>query len=128
MGKLASFRDLDAWRVAIDLTVDVYRISDGFPETEIYGITSQLRRAVVSVASNIAEGKGRGSDNEFRRYLKIARGSLYEVETQLVIAQKLGFLDELGLESVTARVHDIGRLINGLLRYLETHKSAQAKA
>ena len=88
-----SYRDLIAWRKAMDLVTDIYRVTQSFPRDELYGLTSQLRRAAVSVPSNIAEGQARFSRKEFHQFLSHARGSLVETETQLMIAQNLDYLD-----------------------------------
>src|SRR4051794_5130461 len=87
-----NYRDLVAWQKAMDLVAEVYRASRGFPSEELYGLTNQVRRASVSIPSNIAEGEGRGTNAEFVRFLRIAYGSLREVETQLLIAERLGYL------------------------------------
>ncbi len=87
-----SYRDLQVWQLAVSLVTDIYVASQQFPREEIYGLTTQLRRAAVSIASNIAEGQGRLSQREFRQFLGQARGSLMEVETQLVIASNLRYL------------------------------------
>jgi four helix bundle protein len=87
-----TYRDLKVWQSAMELTVKVYRVSQKFPTYELYGLSSQLRRAVVSVASNIAEGKGRSSNKELLQFLSHARGSTYEVQTQLEIAAAPGHL------------------------------------
>ena len=94
-----SFRELVAWQRAIELTAALYRLTQQFPREEIYGLTTQLRRAGVSAASNIAEGYGRRTRGEYRNFLGIARGSTLEIQTQLVIARELGFGNE----------HDIAR-------------------
>ncbi len=83
-----SYRDLRTWQQAVDLAIDVYRLTKSFPREEVYGLTIQLRRAAVSVASNIAEGKGRSSDREFVQFLHHARGSLLEVETQILTRKR----------------------------------------
>src|SRR5215831_17567433 len=85
------YRDLVAWQKSMGLVKEVYRCSQGFPKTELYGLTAQIRRAAVSVPSNIAEGQGRLSTGEFKQFLGHARGSLLEVETQILIARELGF-------------------------------------
>src|SRR5512135_2077752 len=90
--KVKNYRDLIAWQKAMDLVEMVYRLTKDFPKDEIYTLTSQIRRAVVSVPANIAEGQGRASDGEFHRFLTIAHGSLRELETHLFIAQRLGYL------------------------------------
>jgi four helix bundle protein len=88
-----NYRDLIAWQKAMDLVVAVYRATEQFPKEEIYALTSQIRRAAVSIPSNIAEGQGRGTVNEFTHFLRIAHGSLRELETQLLIAQRLEYLN-----------------------------------
>lgn len=92
MSRVRSYRDLVAWQKAMRLVIDVYRCTQSFPKAEIYGLTAQLRRAAVSVPSNIAEGQGRASIGEFKQFLCHARGSLLEIETQLQIAQSLEYL------------------------------------
>jgi four helix bundle protein len=89
-----SYRDLVAWNKAMELVTEIYRVTRNFPKEELFGLMSQLRRAAVSIPSNIAEGKGRLSKGEFRQFLGNARGSLAEVETQILIAQNLSYLDE----------------------------------
>jgi len=111
-----SYRDLVAWQRAMDLVVKVYAVSRGFPREEVYGLTSQIRRAAVSVASNIAEGQGRGVGNEFTRYLRISQGSLQELETQLMIAERLGYLDAVTLTATLEKADEVGRLVRGLHR------------
>lgn len=96
----------------------VYRVSQDFPTDERFGLTSQLRRAAVSVPSNIAEGQGRRGDKEFGRFLGIAHGSLCEVETQLLIAQRLGYVNEGQVAETLEMANEVGRLIGGLQRSL----------
>ena len=114
--KLRTHKDLDAWRRGLDLVEVVYKVTKAFPQEELYGLTNQLRRAVVSVPSNIAEGAARGSQKEFIQFLHIALGSLSEVETQLVIAKRLGYLDSL--DSIEEQIQTVRKLILGLIRYL----------
>jgi four helix bundle protein len=109
----------DAWQKAIDLVTEVYKTSSGFPPAEIYGLTRQIRRAAVSVPSNIAEGQARLSTNEFKHFLGTARGSLVEVQTQLVIAERLGFIKKCELDSVMKSAVEVQSIINGLLRSLQ---------
>jgi four helix bundle protein len=111
-----SFRDLTVWQRSIDLTECIYLLTASFPPQEIYGLTSQLRRAAVSVASNIAEGAGRGSKKEFRQFLWIARGSNYEVQTQLVIAARLQLASFGQIAQAELLSSEIGRMLAGLLR------------
>jgi four helix bundle protein len=113
-----SYRDLIVWQKAMDLVEDVYKRTKRFPREELYGLTSQLRRAVVSVPSNIAEGQGRNSTKEFLHHLSIAYGSLCEVETQCLIAHRLGYLESRDLDRLTTRSSEIGRIINGLCNRL----------
>lgn len=113
-----SFRDLVVWQRAIELTTEIYRVTESFPNAEMYGLTSQLRRAAVSVASNIAEGAGRGSKGEFRQFLNTARGSLCEVQTQLIIAGSLGFAGSEKLLHAESTANEVGRMLNGLIQSL----------
>ncbi len=113
-----NYRDLIAWRRAMDLVEAVYKVSLGFPKEEVYGLIAQIRRAVVSIPSNIAEGQGRDSNKEFQRFLHIAHGSLREVETQLAIAVRLGFVTADDIRTADSLCEQTGRVINGLLRHL----------
>lgn len=115
-----SYRDLVAWQKAVDLVTEIYRMTRSFPKDEIYGLTSQLRRAAVSIPSNIAEGQGRLSKGEFRQFLGQARGSILEVETQTIIARNLGFLESAPAENVLQRSAEVNRILNGLLDSLTT--------
>jgi four helix bundle protein len=114
-----SYRDLVAWQKSLDLVVEIYRITEHFPKSEIYGLTSQLRRAAVSVPSNIAEGQAHFSKQEFRHFLRHSRGSLAELETQLLIAQKLGFLDDRTAAPVLDRINEVNRILAGLIGSLK---------
>jgi len=114
-----NYRDLIAWQKAMDLVEYVYGATAAFPPDERFGLTSQVRRAVVSVPSNIAEGQGRRSRSEFIHFLSVAHGSLRETETQLLIAIRLGYLAGGAVEAVLAVSDEDGRLISGLARSLE---------
>ena len=116
---LQSYRDLIAWQRAIDLAEAAYRKSEDFPKHEIYGLTAQLRRAAVSIPSNIAEGQGRRSTKDFLNFLGIAYGSLCEVETQITIAIRLSYISKADAEELFQLSAEVGRLINGLTRSLE---------
>ncbi|WP_290645611.1 four helix bundle protein [Kosmotoga sp.] len=94
---------LQVWQSVMDLAETVYKITDKFPKTEIFGITDQMRRAAVSIPSNIAEGRGRSSTKDFVRFLNIAKGSLYELQTQCILANKIGYLDQENYRSITKR-------------------------
>ena len=116
--KVKSYEELIAWQKAMLLAKMVYGIQKQLPKEEVYGLGDQIRRAVVSIPSNIAEGFGRGSDAEFKRFLLIARGSLFEVKTQLQLASELGFL--LLESELMQLIDEVGKLISGLSRTLTT--------
>ncbi|MHB8647498.1 MAG: four helix bundle protein [Thermomicrobiales bacterium] len=113
-----TYRDLFAWQKAIELVVNVYQATRDWPKEELYGLINQVRRAVVSVPANIAEGQGRSGSKTFAHHLSIAYGSLYEVETHLVIAQRLHYLDIAEFQNLMDQAAEIGRLLNGLMRKL----------
>jgi len=117
--EIRSYRDLVAWQRAFALGLTVYSLTKGFPDFERFGLTSQVRRSVVSIASNIAEGYGRGSRQDYLRFLKIARGSLFEVETQLLFAVKLEYMTPSQMEIVTQQVNDTAKVLSGLIARLE---------
>jgi four helix bundle protein len=111
-----SYRDLRIWQEAVDLALVIYRATAEFPKHELYGLTSQMRRAAVSVSSNIAEGKGHSSDGDFSRFLFHARGSLLELQTQVVIARGLEYLTKEQAAKLTRDTDDLGRGLNGLIQ------------
>lgn len=111
----STFKDLRVWQEAMKFAVSVYRATGEFPRHELYGLSQQLRRAAVSVASNIAEGKGHRSNREFGNFLLHARGSLLEVQTQLMIAQELQYLSPDDAKQLLASADAIGRGLNGLI-------------
>lgn len=104
------YQNLEIWNRAIDLTAIVYELTSQFPEDERFGLTSQIKRAVVSIASNIAEGAGRNSDKEFNQFLGYSMGSLCEVETQLIIAEKLRFLKRESIEAPLEKVIELKKM------------------
>ena len=110
-----NFKDLIAWQKGMDLVLEIYAVTKAFPREEIYGLTSQLRRAAVSIPSNIAEGQARFSKRDFRHFLRTAKGSLAEVQTQVAIAGKLGFISESQQEALEERMHELARILNGLI-------------
>jgi four helix bundle protein len=112
---IRNYTDLIAWQKAMDLVQQVYAVSAGFPKEEVYGLTSQVRRAAVSVPANIAEGQGRRSDGDFRRFLLIAHGSLREMETLIFIAERLAYVCQDTRASLIELSTEVGRLINGLV-------------
>jgi four helix bundle protein len=113
-----SYRDLKVWQRAIELCVGVYKLTADFPREEVYGLTSQLRRAAVSVASNLAEGYGRASKGEFRQFVGMARGSVLELQTQLVIAKALGFGKEPKLKTAESLAEETGKMTWALMQKL----------
>ena len=114
--KVKSYEELIVWQKAMLLAKLVYRIQKQLPKEEVYGLGDQMRRAVVSIPSNIAEGFGRESDKEFKHFLSIARGSLFEVKTQLQLAESLEYLEIS--EDVVALIDEVGKLLNALMRSL----------
>ena len=116
------FKDLIVWQKAMLLAKNVYANTNAFPKDELFGLRSQLRRAAVSVPSNIAEGHGRLSDKVFRVFLGHARGSLHELETQLLLSQDLGFLAHPSAQKLVQDCNEVARLLNGLLRSLKPSK------
>jgi four helix bundle protein len=117
-----SYRELIAWQKAIDLVTASYEYTRTFPNTERFGLSSQLRRAAVSVPSNIAEGQGRASTGEFNQFLGHARESLLEIETQIFIARNLGFIAAADGELLLAKCADVGRILNGFMGSLKNKK------
>jgi four helix bundle protein len=113
-----SYRDLKAWQRAIELSVAAYRLTADFPRDEVYGLTSQLRRCSVSVAGNLAEGYGRATRGEFRQFVGIARGSVLELQTQLVIAGKLGFGKAPQRDGVEQLADEVGKMTWALMQKL----------
>ncbi len=109
---------LEAWSKSIDLVTDIYRSTDDFPREERYGLTGQIRRAAVSIPANIAEGAGRRTKKEFAHFLSNSQGSTSELETELIIANKLGYLDEVTFARLIDQLGRIGRLITGLVRHV----------
>jgi four helix bundle protein len=111
----ASFRDLRVWQEAMKLTTEIYKVTTDFPRHEVYGLSQQIRRAAVSVPSNIAEGKGHRSDKEFVRFLLHARGSLLELQTQLLIAEELQYFRKEEGVRLLALAEGVGRALSGLI-------------
>lgn len=126
-----SFRDLVVWQKAMELVTAIYRATDSFPAREKYGLTNQLCRAAVAIPSDIAEGKGRISKKEYVQMLARARGSSYEVQTQLEIAFNLTFLNADTFEILAARAAEVGCLLNGLIAKIQqqiTESERRAKS
>ena len=116
--EIQDFKDLVVWQKAMDLTAEVYRLTKKLPKDELYGLTNQLRRAAVSIPSNIAEGNARGSQREYVRFLSIARGSKSEVETQLLLCVKLGYLEPSETESALALCTEVGKMLTVMISKL----------
>ncbi|MGA9558962.1 MAG: four helix bundle protein [Terriglobales bacterium] len=119
-----SYRDLIAWRKACELALEIYRSTQAFPRAEVYGLTSQMRRAAVSIASNIAEGKGRYSQKEFVQFLFRARGSLLEIETQLHIAHELSYLETKTFQQIQYETVELGGILSGLIKSIQKEHNA----
>ena len=119
-----TYVDLEVGQAAMELAIQVYRLTQDFPREEMYGLTSQLRRAAVSVPSNIAEGKGRSSDRELIQFLCHSRGSLFEIETQLAIGERLGYGKREEYGSVRNETARVGRMLNGLIRSMRRSSAA----
>jgi len=122
---VASYQQLEVWQKVMDLVVLLYEHSKLFPKEELYGLTNQLRRAAVSIPSNIAEGQGRRSTKDFLNFLSISKGSLFELETQVEIARRLGYLTAIRHEELKALGQTVGRLLSGLIRALEQKQANQ---
>ena len=114
-----SYRELNVWKKSMTLSVDVYTLSLAFPSHEQFGITSQLRRAITSVPLNIAEGWGRGINKSYIQFLKIARGSLYEVETIVILCKELNYLLENSCDEILEKTSEISKMINSLIKSIE---------
>ena len=116
MSEINSYRDLVAWQQAMDLAVSIYELTRRWPKEELYGLTSQSRRAAASVAANIAEGYGRDNLGSYLQFLRIAQGSLKEVETHLLIAQRVGIADDI--DPILSQADRVGKVLGGLIRKL----------
>ena len=112
------FKELTVWQKSMDLAVQVYQLTTDFPVEERFGLQSQIRRCVVSISSNIAEGAGRGSKNEFRHFLSIALGSSYELETQLLLSLRLNYVGKEKLDTVLFLLDEIQKMMMGLHKSL----------
>jgi len=114
---------LIVWQKAHKLVLKIYEIARNFPKDEMFGLTSQIRRAAVSIPSNIVEGKAKGSQNDYKRFLLMARGSLEEVKYHLLLAKDLKYIDENTYNEVLTSAKDVGRLLNGLIVSLERKRN-----
>lgn len=116
---MANFKELLVWQKSIDFVTEIYRTTETFPKAEIYGLVSQIRRAAISIPSNIAEGNSRRSKPDYLQFLKISRGSCAEVETHLVISKNLKFLNENEYLKLNERIIEISKMLNGLINALQ---------
>lgn len=121
MSQIHSHRDLIVWQKSIKLVIAVYEITKSFPKEEIYCLTSQTRRAVISIPANIAEGQGRRTSKEFETFLAHARGSLLELDTHLEVAFQLGYIDNVQHSNLKEILNEVGRLLNGLIRSISSN-------
>ena len=121
--KAKSYRELIVWQKAMDLAVAIHPIARSFPKAEMFGLTSQLNRAAVSVPSNIAEGQGRRTTADFLHFLGIAKGSLNELETQITLARRYDYLQEAAHTHLLQQSAEVGRMLNGLIEALELRRS-----
>jgi len=120
---MVDFKDLKVWQKAHLMTLSTYRATAGFPKEEMYGLTSQLRRAAASIGANIAEGCGRRSDGEMCRFLQIARGSAAEAEYHLLLARDLRFLNDKDFAMLTHQADELQRTLTGLMQRVRTARS-----
>ena len=125
---IRNYKDLVAWQKAMDLVEAVYSATQRFPKEEVYVLTSQIRRAAISVPSNIAEGQGRNSENDYRRFLSIAHGSLREVETQILIAERLQYVTSDEVPRLLALIDEVSRLLQGLQKAIKARPINQASS
>ncbi|PIJ63078.1 hypothetical protein V513_03025 [Mesotoga sp. H07.pep.5.3] len=121
--ELRSYKELDAWKLSMELAKKIYDITATFPAREMYGLSSQMQRAAVSVPSNIAEGSGRNSMKEFVQFIYLSRGSLLELETQLELSRMLGYLDEEKCNEIAKLITRVHKIINGLIFALKNSRT-----
>lgn len=119
-----NFRNLKVWQLSVDFVTSIYQLTTQFPSDEKFGLSSQIKRSAVSIPSNIAEGSGRGSNKEFARFLSISLASSYEIETQLIVANRLNFLTETIVQEITKKLHEIQKMIFSLHKKFESQISS----
>ncbi|MDX1478313.1 MAG: four helix bundle protein [Saprospiraceae bacterium] len=110
-----NFRELNVWQRARQFVKEIYRVSGAFPKEELFGLTNQIRKAAISIPSNIAEGCGQGSDRQVMQYCSVAMGSAFELETQLILTNDLDFIDNQAMETLLAEVTEIQKMIHGFI-------------
>ncbi|MBB4016111.1 four helix bundle protein [Chelatococcus caeni] len=121
---IQSYRDLRVWREAMELAEGCYRLTGGFPKDELFGMTAQIRRAGVSIPANIAEGYGRGSAGAYVHFLKVAQGSLKELETHLLLAERVGLAEGAAITSLLEACDSVGKMLRSLIRAIERGQNA----
>ncbi|WP_454952305.1 four helix bundle protein [Capnocytophaga granulosa] len=121
MENIKDFKDLFLWQRAMDLVVEVYDLVKKLPKEELFALSDQIRRAVISIPSNIAEGQGRNSSKEFIHFLSIAKGSKAELETQLLLCVRINYLKELEIEKAMSLVEEVGKMLHSLQKRLTTN-------
>lgn len=119
MGQVNSYKDLQVWQKSMEIVIAVYSESKMFPANEQYGLVSQMRRSAISIPANIAEGYGRNSSKSYAGFLKITRGSLYELETELLIAEKLNYIQSENKLSLFTSIEEVGKMLNSLIKKIE---------
>lgn len=118
MEKIKSYRDLNIWKLGIEIVEEIYKITNNFPQTEVYALTSQMRRAAISISSNIAEGFSRNHNKEYKQFLYVALGSCAELETQIEIASKLGYVSSNIKEYLLQKTNSLSRMVMSLIKCL----------
>lgn len=117
-----SYRDLKVWPQGMDLAEACYRVTRGFPKDELYGMTSQIRRAAASIPANVAEGRGRESPGEFIQFLRVAQGSLKELETHLLLSERIGLMPTKDTAAILDRCEAVGKMLRALIRSLQARR------
>lgn len=118
--EIRSYRDLRVWQTGMEIATNVYRLTQNWPRAELYGLTSQARRAATSIPANIAEGYGRNNTGSYVQFLKVAQGSLKELETHLILASRIDITTEAAVEPILLQTEDVGKMLFGLIRKLST--------
>ncbi len=122
---MRNFRNYDVWTDGVDFSIDIYKMTESFPKKETYALCDQLQRAAVSIPSNIAEGCSRKSVNEFAHFLEFSLGSSYEVETQLEIAVRLGYIDKYQYDNAIEKVQSIEKRVTGLIQTIRSNNNIE---
>ena len=122
MSRIDSYRDLRVWQIGVDLAQASYELTRRFPKDELFGMTSQIRRASVSIPANIAEGYGRDNRGEYVQFLRIAQGSLKELETHLIVSEKVGLVGPGTTAALQSKCDETGKMLRALIRSLQSHQ------